>query len=411
MAKENLVLLPIQGKNLTSTEKRIYDSAIVEGLSLKYEVFSGNQVIEKLKKYQIVECNEKSCLEKIAIAFNGSLVARGFIESTKNGYLLSIEIKDIFTDKNIFTKSIGCSDCSKSDIIENFKAMASGKIFKKEAFGEIFVNSNPYIKGTKIYVNGEEKGEIPATLKLKSGQYLLKVENKDLSGTKLIKIKTGVTSAVTMDLNKPIETANSFNGNNPVEKASSSILSLGLKYHYFRYKIHGVFINSSNPDSHIELDVDTKSYGTTAFIMYPFSKHFAVEVDYYFNEGSIERELICNNDPTWNSNNQTDVSMSGYELQLILGTNLKQKGSNIFIAIGTFNEKWDFTDIYNDNEFSGYTQTFGLSFGGENFNIGLSYQLHNSPDYEDNILSDIYMEQTSFEFESYCIALTALFRI
>ncbi len=127
-ANPNLVLLPVQGEGLRESDKRIFQGAVQEGLSNRYEVFSGAKVQQKLKEIsRDTICTAKACLENIAIAFNGELVARAFVERDADGYLLTLWVKNVFTDKVVDSISMGCPKCSKSDVIRKLKNMAKGR--------------------------------------------------------------------------------------------------------------------------------------------------------------------------------------------------------------------------------------------------------------------------------------------
>jgi len=123
-----LVLLPLSGTGLSLAEKQAYQAALEDSLSNQYEVFSGSQVIEALKKQTQFECTAESCMENIAIEFQGELVARGTVDSKhENSYILVIKIRNVFNDKVILSKSQGCSPCKINDVISTLKQMISGK--------------------------------------------------------------------------------------------------------------------------------------------------------------------------------------------------------------------------------------------------------------------------------------------
>ena len=127
--KPKLVLLPIVGKGLKPLDKQAYQNAIVDALLKEYEVFSGNQVLEKLlKETEMIDCTAESCMQNIAIAFNGELVARGTVEFKQEGtYTLMINIKNVFNDKDILAKVQECAKCSMNDVITMFYQMIINK--------------------------------------------------------------------------------------------------------------------------------------------------------------------------------------------------------------------------------------------------------------------------------------------
>ncbi|MFA6010715.1 MAG: hypothetical protein WC799_12090 [Desulfobacteraceae bacterium] len=124
--KERLVLLPVQGENLPQTELDLFQDAIKEGFSNTYEIFSGEQVQAKLQKFTVNSCTSDECLEKIAIAFNGHLVGRVFVDRDGKDTFLRIQIKDVYTDKDVYTKTSGCTGCSKTEIMQKLIALTGG---------------------------------------------------------------------------------------------------------------------------------------------------------------------------------------------------------------------------------------------------------------------------------------------
>jgi len=80
ITKPKIVLLPLIDTGLSLTEKQAYQSAIEDALSRQYVVFSGNQVLEALKKQTEFECAADACMQNIAIEFQGELIARGTVK-------------------------------------------------------------------------------------------------------------------------------------------------------------------------------------------------------------------------------------------------------------------------------------------------------------------------------------------
>lgn len=221
--KERLVLLPVGGENLSDADRSLFQTAIKEGLSKKYEIFSGEQVQAKLEKYSITSCTSDECLERIAIAFNGSLVGRGSVEKDGSGYFITIEIKDVITDKDVFNKTDGCNACTKTEIMQKLKALTSGGTVSASAPGAVefassaapdkgpaegavtritpkvsgdsgstvaalFLDSEP--SGAAVYLGDIVAGETPyQNLGLKAGQTLRVVLKKDDYHTQTIELK------------------------------------------------------------------------------------------------------------------------------------------------------------------------------------------------------------------------------
>ncbi len=135
--KERMVLLPIEGEHLSDGDKALFQNAIKEGFSDRYEIFSGEQVEAKLQKFAVTSCTSDECLENIAIAFNGNLVGRGSVTQEGADTFLSLEIKDVITDKDVFTKTDGCVGCSKTEVMKKLKAMAGGRSAASSVGGSV----------------------------------------------------------------------------------------------------------------------------------------------------------------------------------------------------------------------------------------------------------------------------------
>ena len=128
--KERLVLLPM---DISAESRSMYgqqESAVVEGLAQKYEVFSGERVMQELRKAASKEtsrakgnCDETRCLEDVAIALQTENVAMVHVTKTEGGYLLSISIKNVMTNQAVFDKSLPCEGCSVFKVIDKLKEL------------------------------------------------------------------------------------------------------------------------------------------------------------------------------------------------------------------------------------------------------------------------------------------------
>ena len=122
----SIVLLPVQGVDLSVGDKTSYRAALQEGFAAKYKVYSGSEVDKKLKVFAIKTCDETKCLQEMAVEFQTSLIARGLVVKKTNGYILTVEIKDVFYDEVVYSKSEPCRDCDEFDVVDQLKALASG---------------------------------------------------------------------------------------------------------------------------------------------------------------------------------------------------------------------------------------------------------------------------------------------
>lgn len=143
--KPPLVLMPLQGgPGIDADSIAPYESAVKKALAEKYTVYSGDRVVEKLKKiFQKrsagkkgeLECDETKCFQDVAIAFQSELVAAAHITKKESGYLLSINIVNVVEDSTIFSNSTTCRGCDELEVVESLYVLAGGKIVEPAAKG------------------------------------------------------------------------------------------------------------------------------------------------------------------------------------------------------------------------------------------------------------------------------------
>ena len=107
------------------------ETALVEGLQDRYEVFSGERVQQKAReifnkesKTAKAECDETRCMEDIAIAFQAELIAVANVTKREDGYFLAISIQNIVDNKVVYSKSLPCENNSAYQIIDKLKELA-----------------------------------------------------------------------------------------------------------------------------------------------------------------------------------------------------------------------------------------------------------------------------------------------
>ncbi len=128
--KERLVVMQVQGKGISPDEGRIYRNAIVEALSERYEVLSGddvdakvNEIFEKESR-ESIECDTEKCFQDIAIAFQSELIATTTVLKSSGGYMLTVQINNVLDNKAVFTRSRPCEGCNQFAIIGKLREMA-----------------------------------------------------------------------------------------------------------------------------------------------------------------------------------------------------------------------------------------------------------------------------------------------
>ena len=129
--KERLVLMPMRLGEEDQKLQGAMETALVEGLQQKYEVFSGEQVAKKAreifnkesKNTAHKECDATRCLQDIAEAFQAELLAISNVTKQDGGYFLSLSIRNIYDDKDVYSKSLTCEGCNSFKAVERIKEL------------------------------------------------------------------------------------------------------------------------------------------------------------------------------------------------------------------------------------------------------------------------------------------------
>ncbi|KAF0201916.1 MAG: peptidase C14 caspase catalytic subunit [Gallionellaceae bacterium] len=130
-SKERLVLMPMRVDEGEKNMLASMEVALVQGLQLKYEVFSGEQVAQKsreiFRKESLAakkECDETRCMEDIAIAFQAELIATANVTKIEGGYLLALSIRNVMDNKAVYSNSVPCERCNVFDVVEKLKGLS-----------------------------------------------------------------------------------------------------------------------------------------------------------------------------------------------------------------------------------------------------------------------------------------------
>jgi hypothetical protein len=126
LAKDVLVLLPLNVDKSLSREIQLYGTALQQGLGDRYEVYFGPAVEDQLKlEYAKEDCTAQSCAQNLAIAFNGELIGDTSIQKLENSYVVQIQINNIITGQIEDSLIEICENCSKLSLIQFVKAAGS----------------------------------------------------------------------------------------------------------------------------------------------------------------------------------------------------------------------------------------------------------------------------------------------
>ena len=134
--KERMVLMPLRVPEEDKSLQGSMETALVEGLQQKYEVFSGEQVAAKAKAIFLKEsrntakkeCDETRCMQDIAIAFQAELIATANVTKRADGYFLAISIQNIFDNKVVYSKSTPCKNCDAYQVVEKLKELSGATV-------------------------------------------------------------------------------------------------------------------------------------------------------------------------------------------------------------------------------------------------------------------------------------------
>lgn len=129
--KARLVLMPLRVSDDNKSMRSAMENALVEGLQRKYVVFEGEQVAKKANEIFLKEtrqknsdeCNEIRCLQNIAEAFQAELIASANVTKIDGGYLLSLNIQNIFDNVAVFSNTVSCRDCDGFQIVDKLKLL------------------------------------------------------------------------------------------------------------------------------------------------------------------------------------------------------------------------------------------------------------------------------------------------
>lgn len=130
--KERLVLMPLRLAEEDKSLQGAMETALVQGLQQKYEVFSGEQVAQKAREIFMKEsrntakkeCDETRCMQGIAESFQAELIATANVTKREDGYFLALSIQNIFDNLVVFSNSVPCEGCNAYQVVDRLKEMS-----------------------------------------------------------------------------------------------------------------------------------------------------------------------------------------------------------------------------------------------------------------------------------------------
>ena len=172
LAKDVLVLLPLNvGKSLEN-EAALLGTALQQGLSSNFDVFYGPAVEAKLEEeYSKEGCTAESCAQGLAIAFNGELIADSSVQKLDNSYVVQLQINNIISGKIEKSLIEICDACSKLNLISFLKGVgqkAGGTASQNPSIAspapssrKLEINTGSF--DTQVYIDGVDIGRAPLT--------------------------------------------------------------------------------------------------------------------------------------------------------------------------------------------------------------------------------------------------------
>ena len=145
----NLVLLPVESEQISRDLREGYRTVIAESLDGEYNVFTGSNVDEMLKLefekqckiFDNADATSSECVQNVAGELNADLVALPKIIQTEDGYLVTLEISDVFSEQLITTYSKTCIGCKPLELTDTFRQMVASKSSGSSA-APVFASSN-----------------------------------------------------------------------------------------------------------------------------------------------------------------------------------------------------------------------------------------------------------------------------
>jgi hypothetical protein len=124
--KDNIVLLPIDASPEYASQKNIIGAEIQKSLRTHFNVFYGQAVEQALEQeYERDNCTAESCVQNIAILFNGEIVVDTSLQAIGDDSYLTMRFLNVITGELEAIKNEVCQACSPADIVKFVGAVAS----------------------------------------------------------------------------------------------------------------------------------------------------------------------------------------------------------------------------------------------------------------------------------------------
>ena len=125
-SRENIILLPIDVSPEYANQRDLIGGAFEQSLSKRYNVFYGATVEAALQEeYAKDDCSAESCVQNIAIQFNGEVVADASVQMVEDSTFIRVKFQNVITGELEAIVQEACRQCSFSQLVNFIGAQTS----------------------------------------------------------------------------------------------------------------------------------------------------------------------------------------------------------------------------------------------------------------------------------------------
>ena len=115
----NIVLLPIEVSPEYANQENLIGIALQKSLSRNFNVFFGDKVESALQaEYAKEDCSAETCVQNIAILFNGEIVVDASLQLVEKSTFLSVQFRNVITGELEAVVQDSCDDCSFTELVK-----------------------------------------------------------------------------------------------------------------------------------------------------------------------------------------------------------------------------------------------------------------------------------------------------
>ncbi|MBE9536574.1 MAG: hypothetical protein IMF07_05280, partial [Proteobacteria bacterium] len=70
------------------------------------------------------ECDDTMCMQDIGISFQSELVASANVVRNPSGYILTLNVTNVFDDVVVMSESVPCKGCDEFQVVERLKTLS-----------------------------------------------------------------------------------------------------------------------------------------------------------------------------------------------------------------------------------------------------------------------------------------------